>query len=498
MNRFFIFSAFALLLVVIGAVYFVFSDSVLSESSVNSARVYDFGSWFRQFFLKFTSRKPQPSSSVGLGNFCRGEEGCNLFCKNNFGRCKAYCRTHPQNILCQKPFAFELPPVGDVQLAPEEKRQPPPSSFQPSFQLQPEGRVSGEKVQSEKAGCQGKGPVEFVFAPMRVEDISFIIPLGQMAGGHVTPTDHGYYHTFGWKPHELNPATFKDVLAPADGVVTSIGLVGGRLGDYRIVLHHTCTFSSIYIHVRELSPKILQATGEITDHAYPLIPVKAGEVIGRAPGFDFSVHNDEVVLKGFVVPQHYDVESWKVHTVDMFDPFRQPLKSQLLKRNVRQAEPQGGKIDYDVDGRLVGNWFEEKTGGYRGGGYGGAEPYWSTHLSIVYNHLDPSLIMISIGNMEGKPQQFAVKDNAPDPASVSVSSGLIKYELVDFDYLTDEGRSWDRTSFAKISKAVPFGQVAGVVLVQMIEDRKITFEAFPGKTAAEIEGFTEKAKIYER
>ncbi|MDP3765240.1 MAG: hypothetical protein Q8R04_01895 [Nanoarchaeota archaeon] len=74
----------------------------------------------------------------------------------------------------------------------------------------------------------------------------------------------------------------------------------------------------------------------------------------------------------------------------------------------------------------------------------------------------------------------------------------MKYELVGVDYLTEDGRPWDRVSFAKISNGFGHNQVIGVALVQMISDRKIKFEAFQGKTASQVSGFTENAKIYER
>ena len=40
--------------------------------------------------------------------------------------------------------------------------------------------------------------------------------------------------------------------------------------------------------------------------------------------------------------------------------------------------------------------------------------------------------------------------------------------------------------------------IVGVVLVQMVEDRLLKAEAFPGMMAAEIEDFTAAARIYER
>jgi hypothetical protein len=179
----------------------------------------------------------------------------------------------------------------------------------------------------------------------------------------------------------------------------------------------------------------------------------------------------------------------------MFDSFVEPIKSELLSKNIRQAYPRGGKIDYDIDGKLVGNWFVEGTNGYRGNTQG---DYWLMHLAFAYDALDPSLAVVSIGDFNGTPKQFAVKGNTPDPAVVSVTSGLVKYELTGIEYLAEDGRIWNRNEFTKISKAIESGPVEGVVLAQMIEERKLKFEVFPGKTASEVAGFTDAAKIYER
>jgi len=40
--------------------------------------------------------------------------------------------------------------------------------------------------------------------------------------------------------------------------------------------------------------------------------------------------------------------------------------------------------------------------------------------------------------------------------------------------------------------------VQGVLLVQVINNKEIKFEVFPGKTALQVMEFTNNAKIYER
>ena len=75
----------------------------------------------------------------------------------------------------------------------------------------------------------------------------------------------------------------------------------------------------------------------------PATRSRRGQVIGKAHyryGLDFSVHDIGVILSGFVVPSHY-TSPWKIHTVDPFDYFAEPLRSQLLVKNARTAEPRG-------------------------------------------------------------------------------------------------------------------------------------------------------------
>lgn len=350
------------------------------------------------------------------------------------------------------------------------------------------------------AGCTGTGTVLFPSPPRRLPDIALIEPIGLMIGGHVTPIDHGYFYPPGWQDRDT-PSAFRDVLAPGDGIVSDISLVGGRRGDYRLVIHHSCTFYTIYIHVKELAPRIRQAAGDVNTNRRDrtlAIPVQAGEVIGRANAFDFSVHDDHVTLPGFIVPERYENESWKIHTVDMFAYFVPPIRDQLLAKNVREREPRAGKIDYDIDGKLVGNWFLERSNGYAGLTNKQGN-YWSTHLAFAYDGLDPSLVVVSLGNFAGEAKQFTVKGNAPNPARVNTASGPTAYELVDIVYWSGRtGKPWDRRSFIKGLRATGRLEVRGTVLVQMLAPRRLKLEVFPELSARDVTSFTSNARIYER
>jgi hypothetical protein len=268
-----------------------------------------------------------------------------------------------------------------------------------------------------------------------------------------------------------------------------------QIDDYRIVIQHTNKISSVYIHLDNLSAKIAAVAPPPGEYASANVAVGAGEVIGSYSGtIDYNVVDEDIVLAGFVNPASYQVEPWKIHTPDPFDYFYESIKSQLIAKCLRTAEPVGGKIDYDIDGRLIGNWFKENTNGYAG-----LDPdnYWVGHLSVVYHHVDPEHIIVSLGSYKDQPRQFGVKNNSPDPADVIVATGQVLYELVDYDYY-DGDVLWDRESLVKGLRLRNSDFVQGVVLFQLIEDRRLKVEIFPDTTAASVGTFTANAMIYVR
>ncbi|MEQ1843735.1 MAG: hypothetical protein ABL994_25305, partial [Verrucomicrobiales bacterium] len=218
------------------------------------------------------------------------------------------------------------------------------------------------------------------------------------------------------------------------------------------------------------------------------IPVEGGQVIGKIGGrsLDFGVVNTEVTLPGFLTPELYGHYGWRVHIVDPFDYFDESLNAKLLALNVRKVKPWFGKIDYDVDGRLVGNWFREGSGGYSGD-RNDPRGYWMGHLAFAYHHIDPTQIVVSIGDFGGRPAQYWVKGNQPDPAEIGEKDGPVKYELV-YAAIGSNG---------KPSLGIPT-TVQGTVLVQVNPGRRLKFEAFPGQTAGQVTGFTDAARHYER
>jgi len=342
--------------------------------------------------------------------------------------------------------------------------------------------------------------IKFDYPPTEVDKLLFIYPLGFMFGSHVTPVDHQYYV-------ESSPTKQEgslEVYSPAEGVITSIqhmsslpGEEMSEIDDYRLVIEHTSIISTIYIHIDQLSEKIAKYSPPPNDYANVNIPVEAGEVIGMYGGsLDFNIVDKDIILTGFVIPESYEAEAWKIHVKDPFDYFNEPIKSQLIEKCLRTAEPVGGKIDYDIDGKLVGTWFKENTNKYGGlGSRFGA--YYAGHLAIAYDYIDPEHIIVSFGSYKGESKQFGVKGNNPDPSDIGVGT-LVKYELVYYDYFDGDIR-WDRKSLVKGLKVKNSDeQIIGTVLFELIEDRILKMDIFDGKTAEEVDGFSENALTYKR
>ena len=340
-------------------------------------------------------------------------------------------------------------------------------------------------------------PRQFSHFPIDPERVREIEPMGRMAGSHVTPTSHMYLYHDEWG--DENPDI--DVVSPADARLIHLGRMPGSFEreDYFVTLAHSCTLFTIYIHAGALAPRIAREVGILQpgENWHGDIPLQAGDLVTKASKWtlDFLVADTTTMLPGFVVPEHYQGEAWKVHVVDPFDFYSEPLRGILLSKNPRTAEPRGGKIDYDIDGRLVGNWFLEGTQDYSGGTKGQGGEYWIGHLTFAYDYIDPDEIRISIGADVGIPSEacrvcagvYSVRGNSPDPADISVESGLVKLELVARVKEPDSPITYNLED-----------EVLAILLVQMIADRTIRFEVFPGATLSQVDDFTEKAVEYHR
>lgn len=431
------------------------------------------------------SKNPQKVQISALGDLCYGKDRCKIFCLDNRGRCEAFCKAN-ENELCRIifPIKSDMPEIDDRNLNGQQ--------------------IAYKNIMDKDLShgqCVGNGTVAFKAAPMRPDDILVIIPMGDMIGGHVTPIDHLYFY-----PIKSRAAP---IYAPANGTLVYVSTSGRFVNQkefmqtYTLFIEHTCDFYSLFGLLDDVSPKIKKEIGTMAeaDQRHVRIPMVEGELLGTifyGQSLDYNVYNMQAPPKQWIYPEHYETELGKKFIIDPFDYYAEPVKSQLLEKNLRSALPVGGKFDHDIDGTLSGTWFEEGTNWYQGlpnvkSTFG---EYWKTHISFAPNPIDPSFFVISLGDFNGEARQFGAKGNSPKPENVT--SGLVKYELVEKGYVDGSGKDWNWGAAVKGLRVDNSNQIMGVVLVQLAEKRRLKFELFPGKSASEVSGFTENAKVYER
>lgn len=350
---------------------------------------------------------------------------------------------------------------------------------------------AGQRLSNNK--CQGTDKLTFTHLPMNQNDFGFLIPYGDVIGGHVTPIDHQYF-----TPAKYNsPRDAYPVYAMADAVVTDIQpRTNNRGTEYRFVFTHSCTSLYYYDLVTSLTGKVKAA---YDSHGDINVPVKAGDQIGAIGGqtLDFALWDTSKPLTGFVNPASYVGEDWKLYTTDPFPSYTPELRAFVTSRDPRTAAPIAGKIDHDIDGKLIGNWFIPGTGGYSGNMHG-AEGYWKTHLAIVPSVYDPSVFVISLGDFGGEALQFIAVGNAPDPATVGVDAGLVKYNLTKYRNNKADGSDWDNMTMTLNPKPVATGGNVGCLLVQLTATRTLKAESFVRQACSAVPGFNSAAKTYER
>lgn len=370
------------------------------------------------------------------------------------------------------------------------------------------GSGGGDAVGRARGGrCTGKGGR--LTAPLvDASQLSHIYPYGAMHLAHITPVDHMYFF---YPEQSQTPVAAGSYLvtSPANGTIVSIQMLDS---DFRLVLEISCDLDVILIHMQELKGPLARynslGRGQSSNDR---VAVKAGELIADdsgSPGFDFSLHDDRVTLKGLLKPESYEAESWKVHTVDPARYWTPAIWSKLAAKLLRTAAPRVGKIDYDVKGTASGSWFQQGTNGYQGVQ---SQPkivkptdmrgYWDTHLALARDPVDPSAIVISTGDYDGCACQFAVVGNRPAPEKVTAASGIVVYALAKRVLIDPEtGQPIQDESRPPIGyKVRPSSVVAGLIAVRVNRDGTLTVEKLPGVTdPAQFTGFGPNAKTYVR
>lgn len=213
-----------------------------------------------------------------LGSLCSGKEQCNNFCKNNFGRCKTYCKKYPANALCKKPFPFEITakaaPPKETPIAlplptPPIVVPPPPKQITIAKSQQ---WVFDSMVQPVPEGASKTRLTSF---PAPLDKLFITGPYGAHRGGHIEGLDHEWIEVQEGAP----------VGSWADGEVTKVFLNNPtEPDDWRIYIDYGDGLSGEHMDVK--TPLV-----KIGDKVKAGQPVAYGISVVWLPGFHSGEFN---------------------------------------------------------------------------------------------------------------------------------------------------------------------------------------------------------------
>jgi hypothetical protein len=348
--------------------------------------------------------------------------------------------------------------------------------------------------------CEGTGTVMFANSPMKIEDIHSLSPYGQIVGGHITPIDHMYFEP---KDRSLGRDAY-EVRAIQDAYIFDISVrevsaesQEKQKPEYRLDMVHTCTFGSYFDLVTSLSPELDTI---FNNGNFKGTYVEAGDLIGYigAQTLDFGVYNYDDPLD-FINPEAYSREPWKIYTHDPFLYFPPEIRDQLLNKMIRRVDPRVGKINYDVDGTLSGNWFEVGTNFYDGVNQ---SKYWDGHFSLSLHPIDPSFWQIGIGFLDTYENTFIIQ-GSPDPLGVTVEHGKQIYELfMGGTYIVNDpdkkwwGTPYDESDIYGVRLDTDSG--GRYIMLELLESRLLRLEVFFNINKDTITEFTDNSRDYER
>lgn len=266
----------------------------------------------------------------------------------------------------------------------------------------------------------------FTHSPVRADELSHIEPLGALnPPDHTLPTDHIYLHP----PYDETTKKSKqaDVFAPGDITVTRVSSSKATQNGKTINLDYGLSFEpeqcsqleAKYGHVSTLVSKLeeeMEDRGncnsyesttnlgkvlyENCEHTIE-VDFQAGEKIGTAGGklsaaLDMWMIDNTDEPLGFInADRYFDTYMHARCPLDYFASGADELYGLLGDGTTqRTAKPICGKILYDKEGTLMGNWFTDDARDNPEG--------WEKELALVKDRVDPSYQVVSISGVAAK------------------------------------------------------------------------------------------------
>ena len=402
-----------------------------------------------------------------------------------------------------------------------------PSDIPPGpYPVRPDWYPTLDHVFNQPESTCPSTQIQLTHTILPLDQLTASIPYGMVVDDHVTPIDHGY---LGIKTlaatSPLSDADYLPITAPADGTIIEVASLGSST-SHRVVIAHGCGLYSVFMVVNKLTGVLAAQADAVQKQSYLSLdqPIKAGEEFGRQRDnpLDYNVFAKEAWLTGFVNPLSYLYgEAWKLYTADPTPYFSAELQTPYTDIMQRTVAPRWGKIDYDVVGSAVGNWFLAGTIGYsglaietyknstqpvQGGMVAGKNFYSYGHLALVPHHVQPDQWIASFGwwqDPNGDPTQLMINlsPNQKTPDQITNADGVVVYQLATIGLFDANGQMFD-TQGSKANLPVGFtiapGQPNGAIAVQVEVDGTLSIEVFPDTLASAVNGFSSNKRSYHR
>jgi hypothetical protein len=306
------------------------------------------------------------------------------------------------------------------------------------------------------------GPNEssvFTNSPISVPKIKFLLSLGWIQPvGHTIPTDHVYF----WFDNPNNSVTLPVYALTSGKIEIILNVPVNGIKECKVWFRVNEKFSYYLDHI-VLDPSLKEGS-----------TILAGQQVGTtglASSIDLGAI-DENINTFYANPARYFGQA--LHCGKPFQYFTDALKAQLYPLVDREGTDKDGRIDIDIPGKLVGNWFLDGATFYTDGPDG-----WDKELSFAFDIQKPSVVLVSIGGQIGMTGKWTIHPNAVLPSQVSVANGKVAYALYSAGGLAADPDQ------------------RGLMIVQMIDEKHIKVQTFPDSKAADAP-FDANAKIYAR
>lgn len=297
------------------------------------------------------TQEQSPAPKNGLGALCSGDE-CNIFCKDNLGRCKEYCQRNPANALCQKSFGFESK-YGIVETA--NKTETKPQASNPVY----------------GTGCVSNTKPVFTKPFTDLSKINHMTPIGNIKAGSLS---RSYVFV---KKDGSGTSLLAPLYAPSNS--TLFGIVYAYRGDkskgaraeYRLDFRASCEVIFAFDHIAQISGRLKQFAPEVPADSTQrdkeiYVPVTAGELLGYTDGglaggsWDFLLFNYAKEVP-HINPARWTSDHNKYADCP-YDYFTEDLRKQyysmFASAGGERAPSTCRSASRDVAGTLAGGWFK--------------------------------------------------------------------------------------------------------------------------------------------